>query len=188
MISTDTKTGGNCPEFLKISMTNEIKDSLEIAYAKHLQTLGISPQRGMKKKPQMKTLLPYLQDQDDRWMDIRASEMVSTPPRDLIHRMNMHLGRWIKQVDEVQKVIDRNPIPEDPSEAPEKASNKGSDTDSEVDENGKEEQKSEPYQGVSHLLSENQQIQNLASNADSMNLAVSVTPGKQSEFTATKTF
>ena len=135
MVSNETKTGGNCPEFLKTHMNNEIKDHLEIAYAKHLQTLSITPQQGSKKKPQMKALLPYLQELDERWNEIRATEMVSTPPRDLIHRMNVHLGRWILKVDEVQKVIDKNPIPEDPSENPEKASNNESETEEEKSEN-----------------------------------------------------
>ena len=39
--------------------------------------------------------------------------MKTTPPRTLVSYMNTHIGRWKKQLDAVQKVIDSLPPTED---------------------------------------------------------------------------
>jgi hypothetical protein len=70
-------------------------------------------------KPKMKVLLTHLQDLDDRWKGIMKEDMSTSPPRTLVHNLNVHLGRWIKDPTKVQLVLDSLEEEPDQSEDPE---------------------------------------------------------------------
>ena len=85
----------------------------------YLRDSGKTQAEKKPEKPKMKALLQYLQSQNPLWKGILREDMVSTPPRTLIHTMNVHLGRWIKDPTKVQLVLDSLEEEPDQSEDPE---------------------------------------------------------------------
>lgn len=67
----------------------------------------------MSEDVSIKKLLVYLQELDDSWLNIPPSEIKTSPPRTLIHRLNVYLLRWRTDTDKVQKALDNLPQEQD---------------------------------------------------------------------------
>ena len=94
MESKSTSNKANVPEFLQGQTTDEDKLHVKLAYAKYIRDQGKSPRQAICKDINLKELLVNLQELDVRWMSIPASEMKTSPPRTLIHRLNIFIDRW----------------------------------------------------------------------------------------------
>ena len=86
------------------------------AYVKYIRDNGKTPKEAVNEEITLKKLLTYLQELDENWLNIPPSEIKTSPPRTLIHRLNVHLLRWRTSTDKVQKALDLLPLEQDQSE------------------------------------------------------------------------
>ena len=94
------------PAFLKQPIKANHKQDLEMAFAMYCNAANSKADSPLAKSVRIQWLHPLLCRRDKAWDSIPIDQMKTTPPRELIQRMNTHLYRIKAMPERIQKLMD----------------------------------------------------------------------------------
>jgi hypothetical protein len=84
-------------------MESDDRYNTELSYALYLRSTNKTARLGAREEFKFMWLHPYLCRFDKRWTSIPITQIKTTAPRSLVASMNLHLNKWRKDIDSVQK-------------------------------------------------------------------------------------
>ena len=101
MIKTETH---EVPNFLKELPEESDKTLWKHAYARFLISIDKTPDQAVKKKTNLKALLPILADLEPRWSTVEPEMMVTSHA--YLHRMNVFIKRYKLKTTDVAVLME----------------------------------------------------------------------------------